>query len=234
MATIQMILEGLAILAIGLAARLLLFVALLAVFCTPILLVIGAALIYRRAKVRSLGEMEAGGYRFKPGAFYAPGHVWMTGGRVRPLRLGLDDLAQRLFTDVEGVRLAKAGTHVREGDPIVEIRTDGKSTVIPSPVDGTVIEGNPYVERDPSLIHREPYRGGWLLRIQPKDARFRWALRGNAAREWLGDENARLARLLEQELGLAAADGGELVVPPSAWLSESQWRVLTRAFLRTN
>ncbi len=233
MAAIQAIFEGLAILLVGLAVRLLLFVALLAVFTAPILLVIAGAMLVRKARARSFGELEEGGFRFRAGAMYAPGHVWLRREVSGPLRLGLDDLAQRLFTDVKRVSFVPAGTFVREGDALMEIRTDGKTTVIPSPVEGVVVAGNDEVSEDPSLIHSEPYRRGWLLRIRPSDARYRWALRGSAARSWMRDENTRLGRLLEQELGMAAADGGELVVPPAAWLSDAQWQVLTRAFLRT-
>jgi hypothetical protein len=56
-------------------------------------------------------------------------------------------------------------------------------------------------------------------------------LRGEAARRWVERESVRLTRFLEHDLGLAAADGGEIVAPPPALLTGEQWTALTMAFL---
>jgi glycine cleavage system H protein len=34
------------------------------------------------------------------------------------------------------------------------------------PVTGEVLELNPEVDADPSLVNKEPYEGGWLVRIR--------------------------------------------------------------------
>jgi hypothetical protein len=47
----------------------------------------------------------------------------------------------------------------------------------------------------------------------------------------LRDEGTRLSRFFDAQLHVAAADGGEFVTPPSALLSDQQWRQLTREFL---
>ncbi len=44
-------------------------------------------------------------------------------------------------------------------------------------------------------------------------------------------ERRRLSSFVEEELGLAAADGGELVAPGPALLGEEGWRKLVASFL---
>jgi glycine cleavage system H protein len=53
------------------------------------------------------------------------------------------------------------------------------------------------------------------------------------ARAWFHADETRLAHFLEGELGLAAADGGELVLPPPALLSEDQWHRAVSSFLES-
>jgi glycine cleavage system H protein len=45
-------------------------------------------------------------------------------------------------------------------------------------------------------------------------------------------EARQLARMVEDDLGLAAADGGHLVAPRTSLLSDEGWRTLSRIFLR--
>ena len=51
--------------------------------------------------------------------------------------------------------------------------------------------------------------------------------RGGLARR----ESARWTRFLEERLGFAAADGGELLAPAPWLIGEEGWRALAAAFL---
>jgi hypothetical protein len=51
------------------------------------------------------------------------------------------------------------------------------------------------------------------------------------AREWIAKEDRRLTEFLENQLGVAAADGGELMVPPHRLLTPSQWQAVREGFL---
>jgi hypothetical protein len=83
----------------------------------------------------------------------------------------------------------------------------------------------------PSAINRDPYFGGWLFTVKRAVEPGTRLLTGEAARKWFGDETLRLTHFVERELGVAAADGGELVGPLPALLPEERWKALTRAFL---
>jgi hypothetical protein len=53
---------------------------------------------------------------------------------------------------------------------------------------------------------------------------------GGEAGKWLERETERLFVFLHDELGMTAADGGELVSKPPRVLSEDQWANLVKAF----
>ena len=52
-----------------------------------------------------------------------------------------------------------------------------------------------------------------------------------SAESWMRREAVRWNHFLEDQLGFAAADGGELVAPAPWLIGESGWRALAAAFL---
>jgi len=219
---------------VGLALRALAFVAILAALSAPLLLLIGGVEGLARVRRRLLGVQKLGHLFWRPGLFYAPGHTWIEPTRGRSLKIGVDDLAQRLLPGRARVSLPSPGTVVRRGDPVTTVRADGEETWIPSPVSGTVTAVNRAIGRDPSLLHRDPYVRGWLFRVRPSDTAYEELPRAEPARRWFVSETLRLERMLERELGYAAADGGELVLPAHALLGAGRWRQLTDAFLHAS
>ncbi len=217
----------------GLALRALAFVTILAVLVVPILFVLGGVEGLARLRRRLLGVTRVGTMFWRPGLYYAPGHTWVE-ARGRSLTVGLDDLAQRLLPGLARLRLPEPGTVVRRGEPATSVRADGQETWIPSPVTGTVTAVNRAVGRDLSLLHRDPYVRGWLFQVAPSDDAHEKLPREEPARRWFASEAVRLERMLEHELGYAAADGGDLVLPVHALLGSGEWRRVTDAFLHVS
>jgi len=87
------------------------------------------------------------------------------------------------------------------------------------------------VIRDPSLVKRDGYGRGWLVALAPRDESWMSLPGGSDAERWIGDEARRFARAVEARLGMAAADGGELVAPAPWLLGEEGWRNLAAEFL---
>src|SRR5208282_3316775 len=77
----------------------------------------------------------------------------------------------------------------------------------------------------------DPYREGWLFEVMPANFDYTHLRRGRSAQGWFGAEAARLRQFLERDLGLAAADGGELILATPALLNDEQWTALTESFL---
>ncbi len=226
-------LEVLAVFIVGLLARFALLCLFVAALAIPVLLIIMGVKGFGILRQRALGIRRVDGLYWRPDLYYAPGHTWVKRHGTRTLRVGVDDLAQRLLSGIRAVRLPQPGTEVRKGEVAAEITCGNKRAEITSPVDGIVTAINDVVGRDPSIIHRDPYARGWLFAVSRANSLYTRLRRGEPARNWLREEGARLAQFLEWNLGIAAADGGKFLFPAPSLLSEEQWEGLTRAFFKT-
>jgi hypothetical protein len=70
--------------------------------------------------------------------------------------------------------------------------------------------------------------------VQPEDTSYATLPRGDESRAWFSREAIRLSQFFEHQLGMAAADGGELVAPGPSLLTESQWEEMTQHFLQAS
>jgi glycine cleavage system H protein len=215
----------------GMLVRFLIFAGLLALVSIPIVAAVYGWNGLRELVLRRRGEADAGGIRWRPGYAYAPSHSWIGGRRAGAFTVGLDDLAQQVLGGPTAVVLPPVGTRLAKGDTMAAIRCGAHCASIPSPFDGIVLRTNGELADDPDLLGREPYTGGWLLRMRPTNGALYGTLTGADAREWLRDENERYRHFLEDRLGMAAADGGELTGSPAELLSDDGWRETVREFL---
>jgi glycine cleavage system H lipoate-binding protein len=183
-----------------------------------------------RRSLQGFGRVD--GLVWRRGFSYAPGHTWIARRKSGHVRVGLDDLAQRLLARTTAIKLPRRGEAIRRGEPAVEILCGKRRTTIASPLTGTIVSVNDRLSRDPSLLNRDSYVRGWLFAIEAAGAPQAGIVDGDAARTWFASEAHRLAHFFERELGHAAADGGELVAPGPALLDDNQWEAVTRAFLR--
>ena len=132
------ILQNAGIFLAGLTVRLAFFLAVLAVFLIPVLAVFYSVEGIKTLRRRSDGSTEViGGVRIIPRRRYAPGHLWLGRRLFGGLRVGLDDLAQRLFPNLSAVELPKKGRRLRKGEPGV---VDGFDLGFGEPVEGYVGE----------------------------------------------------------------------------------------------
>jgi glycine cleavage system H lipoate-binding protein len=235
MQTAITILQSAGVFLAGAMARLGVFLAMLAVLVLPALAIALVVRAIAARRERAMGLRRVAGLLFRPDAFYAPGHLWLRerGGRrlAGALELGVDDLAQRLLPSVTEVELVRAGTAVEKGETVAVLHGGGRAVRIAAPIAGTIAGVNAAVLRDPALVKREGYGRGWLVAIAPLDRSFEALPHGPGAEGWLAREASRWSRFLEERLGFAAADGGELVAPAPWLLGEERWKALTSEFL---
>jgi glycine cleavage system H protein len=217
---------------IGLLARTGIVVGVLLLLLVPVAVLGAGARSLRALRLRGKGYRSAGALRFRDGLRYAPGHTWVLPDGAR-LRVGLDDLAQKLLPWAVAVELPRPGQPVEAGEVVARISCGGQEARVAAPFAGRIVAINTDVLREPTLVKSESYGRGWLFAIQPADGAWRGLPDGETARGWLRDEGERLSRFYEQHLGYASADGGELLGPPASLLGAPQWKALTRAFLRT-
>jgi glycine cleavage system H lipoate-binding protein len=223
MTTLLNVLDAAGAFVAGLAGRLSLFLVAGLVLVLPALLL---ALIWRRLVAPPVRE------RAPRGAHFAPGHTWLAPrGSRGALAVGIDEVAGRILPSATAVELPARGMEVHRGDPIAVIRAGRRAVRIGAPVDGTILGVNGSARRDPSLVKSDPYGRGWLFLVGPANDAWKALPGGTGGALWLDLERRRLARFVDDELGLAAADGGELLAPAPALLGEEGWRRLVAAFL---
>jgi glycine cleavage system H protein len=80
--------------------------------------------------------------------------------------VGISDHAQAELTDVVFVELPPVGKTVDAGDPTAVVESVKAASDIYSPISGEVVEVNPAVEADPSLVNTSPYGDGWIFKIK--------------------------------------------------------------------
>jgi glycine cleavage system H protein len=132
---------------------------------------------------------------------------------------------------VTAVELPRPGTTFARGETIAVLHGGGRVVRIPAPIAGTIAGVNAAALRDPTLVKRDGYGRGWLVALTPADRSFAALPRGEEAEGWLRRESGRWSRFIEDRLGFAAADGGELVAPAPWLVGEEGWKALTAAFL---
>ncbi len=216
----------------GLAARMGIVLVIALALLAPVLLALGAGKVFKTAKMWMEGYRSAGRMRFRGGLAYAPGHTWMK-AEGNALKVGLDDLAQRILPWTVAVAMPREGQLVKAGEPVATLSCGERQVQVAAPTTGRIVAVNAEVMREPTLAKSENYGSGWLFAIEPANQEWKSLPFGEAARSWLRAEGDRLERFYEDQLGMAAADGGELIGSPDTLLSDAQWKALTHSFLRT-
>src|SRR6185369_429956 len=111
-----------------------------------------------------LPEVVAG-FRIAPNLMYHPGHSWAVKEGGDLVRVGLDDFAARVAGKLDGITLPQRGRWVTQGQKAYTLQHDGAKVDMGSPIEGTVVELNEAVLRDPDLARRDPYGEGWLMLV---------------------------------------------------------------------
>ncbi len=60
---------------------------------------------------------------------------------------------------------------MREGEACAVVESVKAASDVYAPLDGKVLESNPDIVEDPSLVNRSPHERGWFFRMVPADAK---------------------------------------------------------------
>ncbi len=84
--------------------------------------------------------------------------------------VGISQFAVDELTDITYVDIKKQSGPIKAGQPLGEIESVKATSDIYCGIDGEVVEINQAVIDDPSLINKDPYGQGWLIKVKPDDA----------------------------------------------------------------
>ncbi|MFY9905487.1 MAG: glycine cleavage system protein H [Terriglobales bacterium] len=196
----------------------------------PITMTLAAA-AERNAPPR-LQPALVGGFAVPENVRYHPGHTWALTESPSLVRVGIDDFASKLVGKIEHVTLPQRGQWIRQGQKMLTIYRDGCNVDMVSPIEGTVADINPAVERDPKLSLNDPYGEGWLITVQAPDAKtsFKNLLGGALARSWMDEAARRLRVRMPVALGALAQDGGVAINDVSTHIPDQEWLPLAKEF----
>lgn len=80
--------------------------------------------------------------------------------------IGVTDFAQEQLTDIVFVELPEKGKKVEAGKQMAVIESVKSVSDIFSPVNGEVVEINEKLKDNPDIINKDPYGGGWMVKIK--------------------------------------------------------------------
>ncbi len=216
--------------------------ALLVILTVVILVAVDAARLYLMRRKEIETRVARPILAFSPanpprGLFLDGSHTWIRLSDSGEMRVGVDELLSQALGGADRVELPTLGTKVRRGEPMAAIWKNGRKMTVSSPVDGTIVTSNNFLNSMPNDLGADPYGSGWLTTIWPIE--HREALKpftmGEAGKRWMDREIQRLsdflaARVTGQPGFALAADGAHPAVGAASILEDDGWKEFQREF----
>ena len=100
--------------------------------------------------------------------YYSKDHEWVSvDGDTATV--GITDFAQGQLGDIVFVEVPQAGAQVSQGGEAAVVESVKAASDVYAPVSGEVIEGNPALEEDPSLVNNSAESDGWFFKLRLSD-----------------------------------------------------------------
>ena len=117
--------------------------------------------------------------------YYTREHEWI---RVEgdTATVGISNHAQEALGDIVFAEAPEAGRQVSKGQEAAVVESVKAASDVYAPVSGEIVEGNPAIADDPSVINSDPEGGGWFFRIKLSNPGELEGLMDEAAyRDWV-------------------------------------------------
>ena len=83
--------------------------------------------------------------------------------------VGISNHAQEALGDIVFAEVPEAGRKINKGQEAAVVESVKAASDVYAPAAGEVVEGNPAVADDPSLINRDPEGEGWFFKLKLDD-----------------------------------------------------------------
>ncbi len=101
---------------------------------------------------------------------YAKSHEWLKLESDGTATVGITDYAQSSLGDITFVQLPKVGAVLKAGDTFGVVESVKAASDLYAPAGGTVLAVNAALDSAPETVNREPYAGGWMLKLKLSDS----------------------------------------------------------------
>ena len=109
----------------------------------------------------------AGGFKVPESFRFHPGHTWALSESPNLVRIGVDDFASKLVGGkIEAVQLPQRGQWIRQGQKVWSVIRNGQKIEMVSPIEGSVADVNDELVKNPTLLNKDPYGEGWMVKMK--------------------------------------------------------------------
>jgi glycine cleavage system H protein len=192
-----------------------------------------AAVPETREEASAFPMNVVGGFKAPAHLAYHPGHAWAMKESRQMVRIGLDDFAARVVGQIDQIDLPARGRWLRQGERGWTIGRGSHRFEMLSPIEGEVVEVNPEVLRNPSLIHEDPYGVGWLVAVNAPaaDGNMKNLLHGRLAQRWMEESVGALHTRISPGSEARLQDGGHAIGDVLSLVPEFQWEKFVQDLL---
>jgi glycine cleavage system H protein len=103
-----------------------------------------------------------------PALKYTRSHEWLKPLSDGTVEMGISDHAQHQLGDLVFVELPDIGRSLKAGEACAVVESVKAASDVYAPIAGTVVAVNDQLRHTPELINRDPYGGGYLVRLRPQ------------------------------------------------------------------
>ena len=105
------------------------------------------------------------GYKIPEELKYTKNDEWLkVDGEIGTV--GITDYAQDKLGDIVYLEEIEKGKKIKAGETLTTIESVKAASDIYSPVSGEIVEVNEDTIKDPSIINKDPYGKGWIVKIK--------------------------------------------------------------------
>ena len=101
---------------------------------------------------------------------YTKDHEWVRIETDGTAYVGITDYAQNQLGDIVFVDITSEGETLGAEEVFGTIEVVKTVSDLFMPITGEVLEVNDKLEDEPEIVNENPYKDGWLIKMQPSDA----------------------------------------------------------------
>ena len=133
------------------------------------------------------------GYNFPDELYYHEDHSWVRVEDDGTVTIGMNDFFQQAAGDITYVDLPFEGDEVEAGEVCGKVQSSKWIGKLVAPVSGEITEVNEALDSDSTLINKDPYGEGWIVKISPTnlDEELAKLMTVNTLTPWLEKEIKR-------------------------------------------
>ncbi len=130
------------------------------------------------------------GYNLPEDLYYTKDHTWARIEEDGTVTVGMDDFGAKAAGNIEFIDLPMEDDEFESGEAFGSLESAKWVGGLLMPVSGTVIEVNESIEDELSLLAKDSYGEGWLIKIKPSNLKddLKTLIHGDAVAPWLKKE----------------------------------------------